>query len=168
MAQSGRLRRTEVVLFWSMVVASFALVFAVAVLPDCRRNMALQQKLGEMRRANVELAGRVQGLEAETNALRHDAFYVEKLARRLLNLRRPGESIVLGIAPEFAEEELPDEMPEAPPASILYQVMGLLKPFSGDPSIRIAALVLALFNLLAAFLLFGQVDHRVPVRRYSL
>ena len=168
MEQVGRPRRTEAVLFWSMVVASFALVFAVAVLPDCQRSMALQRKLTEMRRANVELAGRVHSLETETDALRHDAFYVEKLARRMLNVRRPGELIVLGIAPEFAADEVPNENPEPPPASILCQVMGRLDPFASDPSIRVAALVLALFNLLAAFLLFGHTESRIPVRHYSV
>jgi cell division protein FtsB len=158
MAETGgpRLTRGEAVLFWTMVVASFVLVFAVAVVPDCRRSMALDQKLAEMRKANDELAARVNELKQEKQALEKDPFYVEKLARRMMSLRRPGEVVMISLANAASEHEQEVVTPNDPPASAVSEVMYHLEPFATNGVVRLFAVVLALGNMLAAFVLFGR------------
>ncbi len=162
-----RARWPEVVIFWSMVLASFGLVFAVAVLPDCRRSVVMESKVVELRQANQTLAERVDSLETEREALNNDPFYIEKMARRMLGLRRPGESVVIGMAGDYAPQEAQRPAPSALPSSIVCEVIARLEPFATDPAVRLMAVVLALVNLLAAFLFFGRVDNSIPVRRCS-
>ena len=157
-------RMASTALFWAMVLTSFALVFAVAVLPALRRGLAMDVKLAELRRANSELAQRVQALEKERWALENDAFFVEKLARRMLRLQRPGEMRVSSIQPRFENEEPRAEQPEGVPPSILVDLMQRLDPLATNQAIRLIAVCLALVNLLAAFMFFGQTAHEVPTR----
>lgn len=148
----------ETALFWTMVIASFVLVFGVAVLPDCRRSMALERRLTEMDQSNQKLASHIRELEAEKEALQKDPFYVEKLARRMMNLRRPGEKVVLSLVTNTVQEDTQCVKPNDPPGSVFCEVMDRLEPLATNGALRLVAVVLALANLLAAFVLFGRDD----------
>ena len=163
----GRRETVMSILFWLMVMASFALIFAVAVLPDCRRSMVLQHKLAEMERANGELARRVKRFEREKLALQNDPFYIEKLARRMFGVQRPGETIVPSVVPGYRTAEPIAPLPDRPPRSILVEVMERLRPLATNQTVRVVAVVLALVNLLAAFLLFGHAESTIPIRKLS-
>jgi len=165
MAQTGgkRLSWGETLLFWTMVLASFVLGFAVAVLPDCRRSLALEQRLDEMRQANDQMAAHVAELDREKQALEKDPFYVEKMARRALNLRRPGEVTVISLVPSDPADDETCVKPHDPPGSVLCEVMSRLEPFATNRAVRLLAVVLALANLLVAFVLFGRDDSRSAV-----
>ena len=166
-SRPGKREAVMSILFWLMVIASFALIFAVAVLPDCRRNMALQHKLAEMERTNNELARRVKRFERKKLALQNDPFYVEKLARRMFGVQRPGETIVPSVITGCRTAEPAPPIPDRPPPNILAEVMERLQPLATNQTIRTVAVALALVNLLAAFLLFGHTESRVPVRKLS-
>ena len=170
MAESNGSRLTwgEAALFWTMVVASFVLVFGVAVLPDCRRSMALERRLAEMRQSNEDLAARLHNLENEKLALEKDPFYVEKLARRTMNLRRPGEKVVLSLVTNASAQEPQEVKPNNPPGSVLYEVTGRLEPLATNGALRLMAVVLALANLLTAFVLFGRDDAGQSAGSYTL
>jgi cell division protein FtsB len=163
MAQENnpKLNMGETVLFWTMVIASFLLVFTVAVLPTCRKSMALEQRVAQMRQSNERLASRLQELESECVALETDPFYVERLARRTMNLRRPGETVVLSLVKGSAEHEYVNAKLNAPAPSVLCDVVNRLAPLATNRALRFMAIVLALANLLAAFILFGRDTVRV-------
>lgn len=154
---------TEAALFWTMVIASFILVFGVAVLPDCRRSLALENRLSEMRQANAKLAARLAELEGERLALEKDPFYVEKLARSMMSLRRPGEKVVLTLVSQKDRSDASTVRPNNPPGSVLSEVMTRLEPLVTNGALRLVAVVLALANLLAAFVLFGRDDQSDPI-----
>jgi cell division protein FtsL len=151
-----------------MVLASFALVFGVAVLPDCRRSLALEQRLSAMRQANKQLSDHLCDLQHEKTALSKDPFYIEKLARRTMSMRRPNEVVYISLVKGVKQNDTLNVRPDNPPPTALTEVMGMLEPLATNGALRLLAVVLALANLLAAFLLFGRDDARKSVEPYPL
>jgi len=154
----------ERALFWTMVAASFGLVFGVAVLPACRKSIALEQRLTEMRQSNQQIAESIETLKLEGEALQKDSFYVEKLARKMGNLRRPGETVVVSLVQPVDDKDTRVAALNSPSGSVMTEVMERLEPLATNGLVRFVAVVLALGNMLAAFVLFGRDDGAEPVQ----
>ena len=156
---SGRF--LNAVLFWALTAAAMGLLFLVTGLPVIRQRHTMEVMVEQMTARNVALYDRLDRLEKERVALLSDPFYVEKLARRNLNMCRAGEMQVRVTPTSYdrqrrtAERHITTTQPVG--LSRLYGSMGAL---AEDRLLRRAALILSALTGIAALVLFGRGQRR--------
>lgn len=149
------------VFFWALIFAGIGLLFLVVGLPVVRHRHTMDVVVEQMTGRNVALYGQLDRLKKERLALLGDPFYVEKLARRNLHMRRAGEMQV-GVTPTTYSRHLRDaqhHITTTPPVG-LWRVYETLNALAEDSLFRRIAVGLALLTVIAGFLLFGRTARR--------
>ena len=151
------------VLFWMLTLAGLGLLFLVLGLPLVRRHQTMETMSQQMETRNQALRSDVERLLAERDALLYDAFYVEKVARRDLNMSRRGEDEVRVLPASFtthratAEQQINTSHPVG-----LWRLYGTLRVLAEDSLIRQVAVILGGLAVIAAVLLFGRSAQKQP------
>jgi cell division protein FtsB len=144
-------------LFWALVMAGMGLLFLVVSLPVVRQRHTMEVMARQMTACNVELYDQLDRLEKERVALLCDPFYVEKLARRNLNMCRAGEMQV-NITPTSYDRRFRDaeqQLITARPLG-LWRVYETLGAMVEDSILRKLALVLGGLTIVAGVVMFGR------------
>ena len=155
---TDRLRRAlSTILFWTMVLAGLGLLFLVAALPVVRQRHTMEVMVEQMTARNVALFDELDRLEKEQIALTGDPFYVEKLARRSLNMTREGEMQVTIVPAGYQSHRRTAErqMGTVQPVG-LYRMYTTLKALAEDNLLRQVAIILGGATVIAGILLFGR------------
>ncbi|HUW57313.1 MAG TPA: septum formation initiator family protein [Planctomycetota bacterium] len=151
-------------LFWTLILATLGLLFLVTGLPVIRQRHTLDVMVEQMTARNVVLYDQVDRLDRQRVALVNDPFYIEKLARRRLNMCRPGETQFTITPTTYDGHRLSAErhISGADPVG-LWRLYGSLGAIAEDRMLRRAALVLSALTGIGALVLFGR-----GVRRRSV
>ncbi len=78
----------------SVLALALAVFAAVSFAQEVRRRAALKEHVESLRREIAEREQKVEGLEQLTNFLK-TSNYLERSAREKLNVRKPGETVVM-------------------------------------------------------------------------
>ncbi len=145
------------VLFWLLVVAGLGLLLLVLGLPLVRQLQTMETMQAQMDARDRALKTDVARLSAERDALLYDPFYVEKVARRDLNMSRKGEEQLQLVSASYASTRVCAEqhINTAHPVG-LWRLYGMLNVLAEDTLLRQIACVLAGLSVVAAVLLFGR------------
>lgn len=158
----GDSRRTpNAYLFWALMLAGMGLLFLAVALPVTRKRHTMEVMVDQMRARNVEIYDQFDRLDKERVALVSDPFYVEKLARRNLNMCRPGETQVRITTTSHhrrlrsAQRHLTATRPVG-----LWSLYRPLAALAEDSLLRQVALLLGGFTIFAGIILFGRSEDR--------
>jgi cell division protein FtsB len=145
------------VLFWVLTVTGLALLALVLILPLVRQHQTMDIMVQQMQARNDKLNADATRLLSERDALLYDAFYVEKLARRDLNMTRKGEEQVSIIPATYDRYRVSAEshINTANPVG-LWRLYGMLHVLAEDTLIRQVAVILGGLTVISAILLFGR------------
>jgi len=83
--------------FWLLMLMGMSQIFAVAILPRIDANAQARQRFAVIDADNARIRQQLRQLRKTKDALSDDPFYIEFLARRELNLIRPGEQALPGV-----------------------------------------------------------------------
>ncbi len=145
------------VLFWMLTLAGLGLLFLVLGLPLVRQHQTMETMAEQMEARNLALRGSVERLLSERDALLYDPFYVEKVARRDLNMTRRGEEQVQIVPASFTRHRITAESHISTSHPVgLWRIYGTLRVLAEDGLIRQIALILAGVTVIAGVLLFGR------------
>jgi cell division protein FtsB len=123
-APPNRLRlrrpRTRSGMIWAAAVILLGAFLAVQLGRQVYASWSINQQVAQVRQQISDIEARNADLQRELDYLRSPA-YISEQARRLGNLGRPGERVL--IIPPGAEEPLPTELqpPVEPPKPLLQQ-----------------------------------------------
>jgi len=87
---------------WLFMGLGLVVLGAVAIAPMWLENLKLQRDHELLVHHNTELESRLGDVDSQIQALAADPQYTERIMRRELNLRKPGEEI-LAVSPEPVE-----------------------------------------------------------------
>jgi len=89
-----RKKRIKWILFWSFLLAGFAIFAAEACLPKYYQNKTNFEIIKNLKRENRALEEDIERTQVKMKAIRTDPFYNEVVARAQLGMKKPGERII--------------------------------------------------------------------------
>ena len=151
--------RITSLLFWTLAFVGLGLLFLVAALPIVHRRDDMEGRVQRMTEENQALRTQNDYLEKEQVALLKDPFYIEKIARRELNMRRPGEMQVHVVPVHYETRMIVRPAAAESVATLdvdLSRLYATLRPLVEDDILRRAALILGALTFIAGVVLFGR------------
>ena len=145
-------------IYWPACLAGVTLIALAVLGPEAERRLAIERHCGIMETEVAALKEAHSQLAASAHALENDPVYIEAVAVRDQNVRRPGEE-ALPLPQRLRAETAEPPAPPAPPA--LPPIVANVARFT-DPRFQFGAMVVGIV-LLAVGIVFSLPTRAKPV-----